>query len=203
MTASKAEVFLESYGIQATPEQLSRYLKEAINTLERVMLLPPSKQLSAAELAILHKGGFDVDSTGPTDEDPLARTMADYAGLLATAISTRKAAQVLKRDESRIRQRLAERSLYGIRQGRSWMLPLFQFEIRKTKNQLEPLREVPGIDQVLPRLHPELDPVSVYRWFTTPSDELYDEKNECAVNPRDWLLLGYPVDAVARLAEDA
>jgi hypothetical protein len=203
MISPEAKVFLESHGIQATSAQLSRYLTEAINTLERVILSPPSKQLSAAELAILSEGGFDVDSIGPTDEDPLARTMADYAGLLATAISTHKAAQVLKRDESRIRQRLAARTLYGIRQGRNWMLPLFQFEVHKYSNRLEPLREVPGIDQVVSRLNPELDPVSVYRWFSTPSDELYDEKNECALSPRDWLLLGYPVDSVTRLAEDA
>lgn len=202
MATSKADAFLEQRGIRATPGQLNRYLKAAVDTLERVVLRPPSEQLSTAELQTLREGGFDVDSIGPDEADPLAHTVAEYAGLLATALSTRKAAQVLRRDESRIRQRLAERSLYGIRQGRSWVLPLFQFQVRRMKNRLEPQRELPGLDQVLPRLDPELDPVSVYRWFVTPSDELYDEKNDRALSPRDWLLSGYSVDTVARFAVD-
>jgi hypothetical protein len=56
---------------------------------------------------------------------------------------------------------------------------------------------------VIPALSPELHPVSVWRWFTSPSTELTDEATpDTAISPRDWLLAGRDPNPVAALAPD-
>jgi hypothetical protein len=48
----------------------------------------------------------------------------------AARISAAEAAKLLHVDVSRVRQRLRERSLFGIEHEGSWRLPRFQFERR-------------------------------------------------------------------------
>lgn len=55
---------------------------------------------------------------------------ADYMALLESSHSTAEAARFLGVDASRIRQRIRERSLYGIEYENAWRLPRFQFERR-------------------------------------------------------------------------
>jgi hypothetical protein len=93
-------------------------------------------------------------------------------------------------DDSRVRQRLAERTLYGIKLRSGWRLPLFQFDDGQA---------VPGIDVVFPCLDPGLHPVAVYQWFTTPApDLLLDDQ---PVSPRDWLRAGASTTEVAAFAD--
>jgi hypothetical protein len=200
--AARTEAYLETRGITATPAELEQYLAEALDSLESVVLTPASTQLAPSELQVLRRGGFDLESSGMKADDPLAQSIADYAALLKTALTTRKAAKLLGRDESRIRQRLLKRTLYGIHKGSSWMLPLFQFEVAGRKGKREPKRLIPGIEAVFPKLDPELNPVTVYRWFVSPSDELYDEQTSRPLSPRDWLLAGHSPDRVVALAAD-
>ncbi len=94
-------------------------------------------------------------------------------------------------DESRVRQRLRNRSLYGLKTGGEWRLPAFQF----TRAGL-----VPGIDRVFPRLPKSLSPVAVHRWFHTPSPDLEEtEEQGRALTPLQWLLAGNDPDVVAQL----
>ena len=51
--------------------------------------------------------------------------------LLEESLSAAQAANLLKVDVSRIRQRLRERSLFGLEHEGSWRLPRFQFERRR------------------------------------------------------------------------
>ncbi len=200
--ATKTYAHLENHGITAKPAELDQYLAEAVLDLETVILAPANTQLAPSELEVLQQGGFDLESTGRKTDDPLAQTVAVYAALLKTSLTTRKAAKLLGRDESRIRQRLLKRTIYGIRRGSSWILPLFQFEVVGRKSRPEPKRLIPGIEAVFPQLDGELNPVTVYRWFVLPSDELYDEQTSRPLSPRDWLLAGYSPDKVAALAAD-
>lgn len=99
-------------------------------------------------------------------------------------------------DPSRIRRRLtsAPPSLYGIRLGSGWVLPELQFD----GNEL-----VPGIEEVVARLDPELHPVSVFHWFTTPNPDLMVENlGGRTLSPRNWLCSGLPVQTVVDLAAD-
>ena len=106
----------------------------------------------------------------------------------------------MDRNESRIRQRLLERSLIGIRRGRGWLLPRYQFQVQEQDGQPVVRALVPGIEQVFPRLSPELHPVALWRWFSSPSTELVPEDEDAPLSPRDWLIAGREPAVVARLA---
>ncbi len=103
-------------------------------------------------------------------------------------------ARLLGVDDSRVRQRLTKRSLYGIKLPDGWRLPAFQFDPAR------PGRLVPGIGRVLPRLDPALHPVAVYRWFTLPNVDLV--LDDTPVSPLDWLRSGGDPTEVAALAAD-
>lgn len=203
MAEANLRAVLEAHGITASPHQLAEYLIESVAAMEEGALIPAAQELPEAELEVLRSGGFDVDA-GPSErDDPIARASAAYSALLETALTIKSVAGALERNESRIRQRLLQRSLYGIRRGRSWLLPLFQFQVEERKGTRTVKGVVPGIEQVFPALSPDLHPVSVWRWFTSPSTELMDAAAlDKATSPRDWLLAGRDPKPVADLARD-
>jgi excisionase family DNA binding protein len=111
--------------------------------------------------------------------------------MLATALTTREAAQLLGTGESRVRQRLKDGTLYGVKVGRENRLPAFQFEGGK---------EVPGIGKVLRHVDRSLHPVALLNWFTLPNPDLHlDEEEERAASPRGWLLSGGDPQALVPL----
>src|SRR5438067_2007666 len=119
---------LERIGVHVAPEDFDRLVAEA---LEQVVpsrpTADPRHDLPSADLEVLTRGGFELDPL-PLDEDhPIVRSAAAYAALLGSSLSVAAAAARLGVDGSRVRQRLAERTLYGIKQPSGWRLPLFQF----------------------------------------------------------------------------
>ena len=124
--------------------------------------------------------------------DPLMHSVADYMALLETSLTTADAARYLKVDVSRIRQRLRERSLYGIEYDGERRLPRFQFERKQV---------LPGLREVISALPEGLNPLDVAEWFLSPNPDLELEKQEPSLSPREWLLKGESVDAVLKLAE--
>lgn len=198
--------FLHARGLHVEPEVLDRLVQEALERLPRGLYRDdPRKDLTASEAEILTAGGFDLDGGDLGDDDPLARTAAEYAAILKTSLTTAMAAARLGVAASRVRQRLTSRppTLYGIRaqgsaggrgEGRrsGWRIPEFQFE----GDDL-----LPGMAEVVTVLDPELHPIAVYRWFTTPNtDFVTDDGDGRRLSPRDWLRLGLPPSAVAELA---
>jgi len=154
----------------------------------------PAREFSPAEVAVLEEGGLDLSPPAVEEPDPLARTAAKYAALLATALTTREAAGLLGTGESRVRQRLKEKTLYGVKAGRENRFPVFQFEGGK---------EVPGIGEVLRHVDRSLHPVALSNWFTLPNPNLYlDGEEERAVSPREWLLSGGAPGVLVPLAEE-
>lgn len=194
---------LRAHGITATPRELAAFVAESVEAMQEGALIRAAEELPGAELALLQSGGFDVDVGPSPEDDPIARAAAAYAALLQTALTIKEVATALDRNESRVRQRLLKRTLYGIRQGRSWRLPLFQFQVGERQGTRAVQGVVPGIEQVFPALSPEVHPVALWRWFTSPSTELVaDEVPEKPLSPREWLLAGRDPKAVARLARD-
>jgi hypothetical protein len=152
--------------------------------------------LTAEEERVLASGGFDTSPLRAEETEPLARTAIEYARLLQSSLNVEQAAARLNVDPSRIRQRLAAepRTLYGVKEGRSWRLPKFQFAGMKL---------VPGIDQVFAALPRDLHVVAVQRWFTTPHSDLHaDPKEEQSIAPLDWLRTGGAPEVVAELARE-
>ena len=184
-------------------------MAESVVQMEEGALVPTAAELPEAEVALLRRGGFDVDGAPTPGEDPIARVAAAYAALLKKALSIKEkalsikaVAAALERNESRIRQRLLERSLIGIRRGRGWLLPLFQFQVEAHDDQRVVRATVPGVERVFPHLAPGLHPVAVWRWFTTPNTELVPEDGDDPLSPRAWLESGRPSGPVADLARD-
>lgn len=120
-------------------------------------------------------------------------TAADYAALLATALTVPELAARLGVDEGRIRQRLTRRTLYGIKDRRAWRIPLFQLDD-------DGRALVPGLDRVAPHWA-GAHPVEVARWFTLPHVDLEDAEGR-PVAPRAWLLGGGDPQTLAELAEE-
>jgi hypothetical protein len=152
----------------------------------------PAQALSRGEVEAMESVGL---STSPwvagAERDPLVHSIADYMALLETSLSASEAARFLKVDVSRIRQRLRERSLYGIDYDGEHRLPRFQFERR---------RVIPGLRDVIAALPETLNPLDVAEWFLAPNPDLELAEHAASLSPRDWLLRGEPVAAVVHLA---
>jgi hypothetical protein len=150
--------------------------------------------LSAAETEALRSvGAFKDEASVRAENDPLIKSQAQYMALLEESFSATEAAKLLRVDVSRVRQRLRERSLFGIEYEGSWRLPRFQFERRLV---------VPGLAQVLKSLPPDLFPLDVVDWFVLPDPDLHQDSDAAPVSPREWLLSGRPIETVVTLARD-
>jgi hypothetical protein len=155
---------------------------------------PGAADLTEAETAALRSvGAFKDDTPVSADNDPLLKSHAQYMALLEESFSTAAAAKLLNVDVSRVRQRLRDRSLFGIEYEGSWRVPRFQLERRHT---------LPGLAQVLRALPEDLFPLDVVDWFVLPDSDLLPGEGAEPLSPRDWLLSGRPVDAVVTLARD-
>jgi hypothetical protein len=147
--------------------------------------------LTAGEADALQSVGLSMEKwTGEAIRDPLVQSIGDYMALLETSLTTAEAARYLKVDVSRIRQRLRERSLFGLDYDGERRLPRFQFERKQV---------LPGLREVISALPEALNPLDVAQWFLAPNPDL--EFENTALSPRDWLLKGESVDGVVRLAQ--
>lgn len=152
----------------------------------------PANALSVGEAAALYAVGLSTALwRGSASQDPLTQSIADYMALLETSYTTTDAARYLKVDASRIRQRLRERSLYGIDYDGEKRLPRFQFERRHV---------IPGLREILGALPEQLNPLDVAEWFLSPNPDLELPDKDLPVSPREWLLRGAAVETVAGLA---
>ena len=150
--------------------------------------------LSAAETEVLRSVGALKDKESvPAENDPLIKSQAQYMALLENSLSAAEAAKLLRVDVSRVRQRLRERSLFGIEHEGSWRLPRFQFERRLV---------VPGLAQVFKSLPPDLFPLDIVDWFVLPDPDLQLDSDAAPLSPREWLMSGRPIEAAVMLARD-
>ncbi len=155
---------------------------------------PRARDLSSAEVDTLRRvGAFKDEAAVRPERDPLLASQAQYMALLEESLSAAEAAKRLRVDVSRIRQRLRERSLYGLDYDGSWRLPRFQFEGRLV---------LPGLAQVLKALPGDLFPLDVVDFFLLPDPELQSDRDAEPFSPRAWLLAGRPIEPVVALARD-
>ncbi|HEX5416305.1 MAG TPA: hypothetical protein VFZ25_11610 [Chloroflexota bacterium] len=182
----------ERIGIHLEPEELEALIEEAlVQVVPARRVAKPTRELTAEESAALQRGGMNPDWRRDDATNPTVHTAAAYAALLASSLTVAQTARLLGIDASRIRHRLAERTLYGIREKSGWRLPAFQF----TTNGL-----IPGIERVIPALPPSLHPLAVLGWFTRPNSDLHDDADQTPISPLDWLQTGRNPEPVAQLA---
>jgi hypothetical protein len=157
---------------------------------------PRAATLTAEEARLLDDAGFV--------EDPEAYTkiavdvITHMARLISTAYTSAEVASGLGVKESRIRQRRLARTLWAVDANGAWVYPAVQFDL-DTVNGRHTLKQVRGLEQVLPALPTDLHPTAVAGFLLTPQQELLLDNRPCAV--RDWLHRGGTVDAVLRLIE--
>ncbi len=177
--------------------ELRLRLAGAEAAVEQIAASPPgpaAPSLSAAEARLLDEAGF-VDS--PSDVvTAVERSRIDLEIMLRESLSLAEAAAALGVGTSRLRQRLssAERTLYGLKEGRDWRIPKFQFASKR--------RLVRGIGKVLPHIRPDAHPLAVKSWLTSPHQDLVLATDERPVSPIAWLAAGHSVEEVANLATE-
>jgi hypothetical protein len=191
------QALLAARGLRVSLRQFTELVQEAVARLPMGVETRSSRHdLTAPEAQALERAGFTLDFRDRQKDDPVADTTALYTALLSDSLSTSEAAALLGLNPSRIRQRLLARprTLYGIQLRSGWRLPRFQFAGRQL---------VPGIDEVITALDPELHPVAVVSWFTSPNPDLSIEREgeePVLLRPLQWLSSGQSPSQAAELA---
>ncbi len=111
--------------------------------------------------------------------------------MLASSLTAVRVGIRLGVKNSRVRQRLGEGTLYGIKVDGKWRIPLFQFEDGA---------EVPGLAKVLKVIDRSVNPLTLRRWLVSPNPDL--EIDDRTVTPLEWLKSGGNVRTVVELATD-
>jgi hypothetical protein len=180
------EMITEHYGV--TRMELAR----ALESLPSIR--PHAAALSEAEVALFEESDF------AEDERAYARvtveTLGRTARLISTAYSAGEVAELLGVNESRVRQRRADRTLWAIQDRGGWIFPALQFEDAAGRRG-----QIRGLDEVLRVLPADLHPLSVAGFLTTPQPDL--RVGGRPVSPLDWLRSGGDVRPVLSVAEAA
>ncbi len=194
MTLDQQQVapYFQVHGLAAQPPSaLNEALREAIDSLHQTLYAPSNSELTAPEAALLENAGADLDDH-PARSDPLLEYATEFGAILATSLRVAEAAKRLGGVTAvRVRQLIADRTLFALRSGGRWKIPVFQFHDAGL---------VPNIGIVNAALSPTIDAVSVLRWYRTPDPELATPNG--ALCPLDWLKLGMDPGAVAKIARD-
>lgn len=189
------EETLRRYGVRMSPESLEELLLKTLDEMSPTPTLPDSRrELAPTDVDALERGGFDLRILERGEvNDPIARMAVLYAAIRADSLSVQEAAKMLKINDSRVRQLLGARVLYGFKDGHVWRIPRFQFD----GDRLLPFHE-----RVMPLLSTSLHPVEVYTWFTTPDPDLEADDGEETLSSFDWLRGGRSPEPVAAVAAD-
>jgi len=199
MPAAKPKVKAPTIAAPSAARLRSMFESSAEALLENRPLLAmssppvhPGAALSMGELAALESVGLSTRPWPPGKaDDPLSQSIVDYMALIETSLTAAAVARLLRVDVSRVRQRLRERSLFGVEYEGEWRLPRFQIE----RNHV-----LPGLAQVVASLPTEANALEIAEWFLSPNPDLDIEDRERPFSPREWLLSGMPPERIATLA---
>jgi len=176
--------------LQDAASKRSFDLDAVADWLERKPVIDSERELTAAELDVLEAEGLSEPGVAV---GPLISGLAEAVRASDESLSAGAAAKKLGISTSRVRQRLGEGRLFGIKQGRDWRLPRWQFRQRGTGT-------IPGIEAVLEVMPRDIHPLSAQGFMSTPQPELRVEGE--AVSPLEWLGSGGDPQSVAVLAEE-
>ncbi len=187
-----ATSYLTSRGfLETSPEALNAALRLVLENMEPMVYGDAASGLTAEEQAVLEGGGLTLEPQ--PGSDPLADTAVKYAAIITRSLSTRAVSQRLGLTPGRVRQMIADHSLYSFLIDGNRCIPVFQFG--------EDDRLIPNIIRVNKVLNPRLHPVEVYNWYHLPHLDLFLNQNiDTIVSPLDWLKGGLNVEVVIRLA---
>ena len=184
--------FLTERGLKdATPETLNNALQAVLKGMTPTAYDDATTGLTEGEKDVLRAGGLRL--TQDFGEDPLTTTVAKYAAIVSRSVSVKEASERLGTTSGRVRQMVADGSLYSFLIDNSRHVPDFQF----ARNGL-----VPNVTRVNRELDPGAHPVAVYNWYHTPNSDLFVEDHpDMTVAPLDWLNAGYDPAQLVPLAK--
>ena len=158
---------------------------------------PGTSALSPDQARLLDESGFveDPEAYAVVTTDSIIQ----LALLIRTAYSVSEVASILRISESRVRHRRTARTLWAVRRQRTWVFPALQFDTDMTTGR--PIRQVRGLDQVLPALPPDLHVVAVAGFLQTSQIDI--QMNHQPQSPLDWLRKGGDVQSVLAIVEAA
>ena len=191
MATAKAtdDRYFELHGLKSqAPEALNRALQDAISAMHETLYGPSTEELPAEEQALLKGAGMRMAERAGAP-DPLLDYATCFAALLDTSLTPTEAALRLGVTPTRVRQLISDGALYAFRVDRNLRIPLFQFQ----GNGL-----LPNLAPVNAALTSDLDPVSVWRWFSAPDPELETEAGP--LSPLSWLKSGRDPEVVIAIA---
>ncbi|AGB27108.1 hypothetical protein Mycsm_07007 (plasmid) [Mycobacterium sp. JS623] len=160
---------------------------------------PWAATLTAGEARLLDEAGF------AEDPDAYAEIAADVtahmARLYSTAYTAAEVASGLGVNDSRVRQRRLNHTLWAIDDGGTWVYPVVQFElVDNGRGAPLTLKHVRGLDRVLPQLLTKgLHPTAIAGFLLTPQPELPLGGQPTSV--REWLLAGESEEPVLTLVD--
>lgn len=189
MAGSIAE-YLKRTGLRLSEDAFLTIVEESIDRV--VGSGAEDSDLPPDERKRLEEGGFSFRRGAHTSDDPIARGAAEFAALMGSALSVNQVAKRLGVNATRVRQRISERSVYGVKRDGEWFVPRFQFGRRAL---------IPGIGRVISALDPHLHPVAVHRWFTSPQSDIGTDDAE-PMSPLEWLRTGGDPEELVPLASD-
>jgi hypothetical protein len=152
----------------------------------------PARQFASEQAEVLKRGGLTLEVYEGKD-DAATRTAERYATMMSLALTEDEVQQVLGVKSSRVRQRIADRSLYAIAVGKERRFPQVQFH----EGDL-----VPDIGKVLQALPEDLHPVEVESWLMSPDPDLLASEEGEALSPREWLISGGSVSPLLPMARE-
>ncbi|WP_133169347.1 DNA-binding protein [Rhodococcus opacus] len=181
------QLLSEKFGIKMARLDIERAL-DALPTIHQA-----SVALPAAEAAMYDAADFGED------QDAYRRKMLDnvaaYTRLLSTARTSAEVSALLEVDPSRIRQRVADRTLWALKDQGKWLFPALQFEPDGPRPGL-----VRGLDKILSALPTGLHPLAVEGLLTTPQDQLRDDEGKPA-SILHWLRSGGDIATASCVVE--
>ena len=160
---------------------------------------PWAATLTAGEARLLDDAGLTED---PDAYAEIAVDVTAHMGrLYSTAFTAAEVANGLGVNDSRVRQRRLNHTLWAIDDGGTWVYPADQFELVVNGRGAPPtLRHVRGLDRVLPHLLTKgLHPTAVAGFLLTPQPELRIDGHPKSV--KEWLLHGEPEGPVLNLID--
>lgn len=193
MSGQPTDNYFTARGLKGTaPESLNKAFRVVLESMEPLAIYSDTSGLTSEEQAVLRKGGLQLEPA--QGRDPRTDAVVKYAAIVERSLTAKAAGERLGLTASRVRQMVADRSLYSFLIAGARYIPDFQF----TGDGL-----APNVAQVNKALPPGLHPVSVYNWFHLPNADLFlDDDPDKTVSPLEWLCGGHDPAIVAALAEN-
>jgi hypothetical protein len=190
-----------------TTDELDQLLMDRFNLVRADLIAalktlpaqrPWATTLTGQEADLLDNAGFAED---PEAYREIAADVIAHMGLLySTAYTAAEVAKGLVVNDSRVRQRRLAHTLWAIDDGGTWVYPSLQFELVDNGRGQTALKQVRGLDQVLPHLLAQtLHPTAVAGFLLTPQPDLRINGQPHSV--KDWLLHGESVQPVLDLID--